>query len=36
MASKVIARRRTAEEEVAPQSQIIYGMSLATFRELML
>ena len=27
MASKVIARRRTAEEEIAPQSQIIYGKS---------
>jgi cleavage and polyadenylation specificity factor subunit 1 len=27
MASKTIARRRTTEEEIAPQSQIIYGES---------
>jgi len=38
MASKTIARRKTTEEEVAPQSQILYGMSLNTsveFKELM-
>jgi len=29
MASKTIARRKTTEEEVAPQSQILYGMSLS-------
>lgn len=25
MASKMIARRKTTEEEIAPQSQILYG-----------
>jgi hypothetical protein len=29
MASKTIARRKTTEEEVAPQSQMLYGMSTA-------
>lgn len=28
MASKTIARRKTTEEEVAPQSQILYGTSI--------
>jgi hypothetical protein len=28
MASKTIARRKTTEEEVAPQSQILYGTPL--------
>ena len=36
MASKVIARRRTSEEEIAPQSQVIYGMFLAPFELLTL